>query len=339
MDAANCAAVSPIFIRFGGDAARQAFFPAHAGVRPVTTARAKTSIGAALISAAILLTPAVAAAEDKVLAKVNGQDITESDIALAEVDIGAEIAQLPSPTRRRVLVEYIVETRLFAKAAEGDKLDTGPEFDKRMAYFRQRALRDQFFEKNVKGTISEAVAKGIYDDKVKMLPAEEEVQARHILVASEEKAKELADNISKGGDFAELAKANSTDPGSKDVGGLLGYFGKGQMVPEFEKAAFELQKGELSKPVKSQFGWHIIKVEDRRQKLPPTFDEVKERLLGSMAQNMAQEIATDLRGKASIEYVDPEMKQQAEQDAIKAAVQKKQVEDQIKKQMEAEGKK
>jgi len=297
----------------------------------VTIARVVQSLSAAVLGAAICLSPGLAAAEDKVLAKVNGQEITEADIALAEGDIGAELASLPPPTKRRVLVEYIVETKLFAAAAEADKLAEGPEFEKRLAYFRQRALRDQFFEKSVKGSISDAVAKGIYDDKVKMLPQEEEVQARHILVASEGKAKELADNIGKGADFAQLAKENSTDPGSKDNGGMLGYFSKGQMVPEFEKAAFELKAGELSKPVKSQFGWHIIKIDDRRQKKPPTFEEVKDRLVGSMAQNKAQEIATNLRGKATIEYVDPEIRKQAEEDAAKAAVQKMQMDEQIKK--------
>jgi peptidyl-prolyl cis-trans isomerase C len=290
-----------------------------------------------VLGAAVFLGPVTATAEDKVLAKVNGQEITEADIVLAEGDIGAELASLPPATKRRVLVEYIVETKLFAEAAEADKLATGPEFEKRLAYFRQRALRDQFFEKSVKGSISDAVAKGIYDDKVKMLPQEEEVQARHILVASEDKAKELAENIGKGGDFAQLAKENSTDPGSKDTGGMLGYFSKGQMVPEFEKAAFELKTGELSKPVKSQFGWHIIKVEDRRQKKPPTFEEVKDRLVGSMAQNKAQEIATNLRGKATIEYVDPEIRKQAEEDAAKAAVQKMQMNEQIKKMEQEKG--
>jgi len=294
----------------------------------VTIARAVQSLSAAVLGAAIFLSPGLAAAEDKVLAKVNGQEITEADIALAEGDIGAELASLPPATKRRVLVEYIVETKLFAAAAEADKLAEGPEFEKRLAYFRQRALRDQFFEKSVKGSISDAVAKGIYDDKVKMLPQEEEVQARHILVASEDKAKELADNIGKGADFAQLAKENSTDPGSKDSGGMLGYFSKGQMVPEFEKAAFELKAGELSKPVKSQFG----------QKKPPTFEEVKDRLVGSMAQNKAQEIATNLRGKATIEYVDADIRKQAEEDAAKAAVQKMQMEEQIKKMEQDKGK-
>jgi peptidyl-prolyl cis-trans isomerase C len=149
------------------------------------------------------------------MARVNGQDITQADIALADADIGAELSNLPAATRQRVLVEYLIETKLFAAAAEADKLASGPEFDSRLAYWRQRALRDAFFDKNVKGSISDGLAKGIYEDKVKMIPVEEEIQARHILVATEDKAKELADKVGKGGDFAQLAKENSTDTGSK----------------------------------------------------------------------------------------------------------------------------
>jgi len=112
---------------------------------------------------------------------------------------------------------------------------------------------------------------------------------------------------------------------------MLGYFGKGQMVPQFEEVAFALNKGEVSKPVQSQFGWHVIKLEDRRQKPPPTFEEVKDRLIGSMVQNKAQNIATELRGKAKIDYIDPEIKKMADEDAKKQAeaqaAMKKQIED------------
>jgi peptidyl-prolyl cis-trans isomerase C len=200
-----------------------------------------------------------------------------------------------------------------------------------MAFWRQRALRDAYFEKSVKASIGIEAARAIYDDKVKQLPPDEEVQARHILVASEDEAKKLIDRAGKGEDFAKLAEEASGDAGSKAQGGMLGYFGKGQMVPQFEEAAFAMKKGEVSKPVQSQFGWHVIKVEDRRQKPPPTFDEVKDRLIGSMVQNKAQAIATDLRGKAKIEYIDPEIKKMAEEDAAKQAaaetVRKKQMED------------
>ena len=275
--------------------------------------------------------PLAASAEEKVVATVNGHVISESDLAFAEAEIGNELGNLPEATRRRVLVEFMIENQLFAEAAEAEKLGIGPEFEKRMAFWRQRALRDAYFDKTVKSSIGEASARAIYEDKVKQIKPEEEVQARHILVSSEAAAQKLAERVAAGEDFAQLAKENSGDAGSKEQGGMLGFFGKGQMVPQFEEAAFTLKKGEVSKPVQSQFGWHIIKVEDRRQKPPPTFDEVKDRLIGSMVQSKAQNIAGELRSKAKIDYVDPEIKKMADEEAKKQAeaqaAMKKQIDD------------
>ncbi len=276
----------------------------------------------AFVCASLCLSPAALHAEDKVMARLNGVDITQSDLDLANGEIGQALAELPAASRQRVLVEYIIETRLFANAAEGDKLASEPDFEKRLAYWRQRALRDAYYDKAVKSSISDAVVRGIYDDKVKGLAPQEEVQARHILVETEEKAKSLADEIAKGADFAALAKEHSKDAGSKGDGGMLGYFARGQMVAPFEEAAFSLKAGELSKPVKSQFGWHLIKVEDRRQKPPPPYEEVKDRILTSMVQSKAQDVARGLRGKATIEYVDADIKKQVEEDAKKADAQK-----------------
>jgi peptidyl-prolyl cis-trans isomerase C len=277
----------------------------------------------------------MAMAEDAVVAKINGKEIRESDIALAEAEVGQEVANMPAANRRRLLLEFVIEMRLFADAADGASLTSGPEFDQRLAYWNTRAKRDAFYEKSVKGAISEAVAQGIYDDKVKMIPAEDEVEARHILVDTEEKANEVYEKVGKGEDFAKLAADYSNDPGSKADGGKLGYFAKGQMVKEFEDVAFALKKGEVSKPVKSKFGWHVIKVEDRRQKALPTFAEVKGQIMNSMVQQKGQQVATDLRGKANIEYVDSEIKIQVEQEtAINAAKKKmfdKQMDEQIQK--------
>jgi peptidyl-prolyl cis-trans isomerase C len=279
---------------------------------------------------ALLLVAGPSLAEDKVMAKVNGLEITESDLALAEAEIGSDLGNLPDATKRRVLVEYLIETNLFATAAEADKLASGPDFDKRLAYWRKRALRDSYFDKAVRSGVGEESAKALYENQVKGLPPEEEVQARHILVEAEDKAKEIADKLANGADFAALAKENSTDPGSKDDGGMLGYFGRGQMVPSFEEAAFALQKGEISKPVQSQFGWHIIKVEDRRQRPPPAFEEVKDRIIGSMIQSKAQSVANDLRSKAEIEYVDEAIKTEVAAEAEKAKAQHEALEAQIK---------
>ena len=271
------------------------------------------------------------------MATVNGHNISETDLALAEAEIGNELGNLPPATRRRVLVEYMIENQLFAEAAEAEKLGTGPEFERRLAYWRQRALRDAYFERSVKASIGIEAARGIYEDKVKGLKPEEEVQARHILVAKEEDAKKLAERAKAGEDFAQLAKENSGDGGSKEQGGMLGYFGRGQMVPQFEEAAFALKKGEISDPVQSQFGWHVIKVEDRRQKPPPSFEEVKDRLIGSMVQSKAQNIANELRGKAKIDYIDPELKKMAEEDAKRQAEAQAALEKQMKAAGEAAG--
>ena len=138
------------------------------------------------------------------------------------------------------------------------------------------------------------------------------MRARHILVDSKDKAREIFEKIAHGSDFAQLAKQHSRDPGSKDQGGELGFFARGQMVPQFEEAAFKLKKGEVASPSKRQFGWHIIRVDDRRQRAAPAFEAVKDRIVASMIHQKAQQIAADLSGKAQIEYIDPEIKRSIE---------------------------
>ena len=277
-------------------------------------------------------------AQDKVVATVNGKALTETDMKLAEAEIGGDLGNLPEATKRRVLVEYLIENQLFANAAEQEKMAAGEAFEDRMQYWRRRALRDTYFDKTVKDSIGEAAAKTFYDDQVKTLKPEEEVQARHILVESEAQAKELADKVAKGEDFAALAKEHSKDPGTKDDGGLLPFFSRGQMVPQFEEAAFKLKKGEVSPPVQSQFGWHLIKVEERREKQPPTFEQVKDRILASMIHRKAQSLANNLREQSKVEYVDEEIKKQVDEQEKQADAQKRMLEEQIRK-LEAEQKK
>ena len=253
-----------------------------------------------------------AAAEDKVVATINGKSITDADIAVADSEIGQDMGTIPPDQKRMSLLEFLIDNQLFADAAEGDKLGEGPAFESRVNYLKRRALRELYFEKVIKASVSDADAKKLYDDQVKLLKPEEEVQARHILVESEDKAKELAEKIKGGGKFEDIAKENSKDPGSKDDGGNLGYFGHGQMVPQFEEVVFKMQKGDVSAPVQTQFGWHLIKVEDKRVKAPPAFDVVKDRILQSLLLQKASKAAVDLRTKAKIEYVDADMKKAIE---------------------------
>lgn len=274
------------------------------------TTRSLTIMAAAL-GAALACTPP-AMSQDAIVAKVNGKSISEADIKLAEAEIGSDLGNLPDATRRRVIVEYLVENQLFAEAAERDKLAAAPDFDGRMQYWRRRALRDAYFDKSVKGAVAEAEAKKYYDDQVAQIKPEEEIKARHILVESEDRAKEIFEKIAHGADFGQMAKEHSKDPGTKDEGGTLGYFARGQMVPQFEEAAFKLGKGDTSQPIQTQFGWHLIQVEDRREKKPPEFAAIKDRLIASMIHKKAQEVATTLRSGAQVEYVDPEIKKQIE---------------------------
>lgn len=259
------------------------------------------------------------AQDAKVVATVNGKVITEADMRFANAELGPQLGDIPENVKRRALAEYLIDNALFAEAAIATKLADDPAFEEQMQYLRRRLLREQYFEKQLKGAVSEADAKKIYDQRVAQLKPEDEVEARHILVDTEEKAKDLQAKIKAGGDFAELAKENSADTGSKEKGGMLGYFGRGQMIPEFEKAAFTMTKGQVSEPVKTTYGWHIIKVEDRRRKPPPSFDEVKGTIMNSLAVVKAQEEAAALRKKAEVEYVDADIKKQVEEQNKKKA--------------------
>lgn len=254
-----------------------------------------------------------AQAEDKVVATINGKPVTEADLAVAESEIGSDMGTMPEDQKKMSLLEFLIDNQLFAEAAEENKLAEGPAFESRLAYLKRRALRELYFEKIIKGAVSDADARKLYDDQVKLLKPEEEAQARHILVETEELAKEIKEKLKNGGDFAALAKEHSQDPGSKDNGGDLGYFTRGQMVPQFEEAVFTLNKGDISEPIKTQFGYHLIKVEDRRAKQPPAFEVVKDRILQSMLLQKASQTAVDLRTKAKIEYVDDGIKKSIEE--------------------------
>ncbi|WP_409561401.1 peptidylprolyl isomerase [Hyphomicrobium sp. B1] len=248
------------------------------------------------------------ASPDKVIATIDGKPITEGDLAVAESEIGSDMGTMPGPQKRASLLEFLIDNQLFAEAAEKDKLDQSADFQTRLTYLKRRALRELYFEKVIKTGVTDADARKIYDEQVKLLKPEEEVSARHILVDTEAEAKALKEKIDKGADFAQLAKENSKDPGSKDDGGNLGYFGHGQMVPQFEEVVFKLKKGEVSDPVKTQFGWHLVKLEDRRVKQPPAFDIVKDRIIQSLLLRKAQQTAVSLRSGAKVDVVDPEIK-------------------------------
>ncbi|MEZ5898860.1 MAG: peptidylprolyl isomerase [Hyphomicrobiaceae bacterium] len=276
------------------------------------------ALALALIGAFPAILPAPVKAEDKVVATIDGKPITEADLAVADSEIGGDMGSMPEDQKRMSLLEFLIDNQLFAEAAEANKLDQGPAFESRLAYLKRRALRELYFDKVIKGSVSDEEARKLYDEQVKKLKPEEEARASHILVETEAEAKDIKEKLKNGGDFAALAKEHSKDPGSKDNGGDLGFFTRGQMVPQFEEVVFSMNKGDISDPVQTQFGWHLIKLDDKRAKAPPAFEVVKDRILQSMLLQKASRTAIDLRSKAKIEYVDEGIKKTME-DRIKAA--------------------
>lgn len=259
-----------------------------------------------LMAALIGLALSPAAADDPVIARVDGVDIKQSDLDFAATDLGAPPASFTTGDRRKALLQYVIDIQLMAGAGQTDNLDKADGFPGRVKYHERRALRDAYLDVKVYDAVTEADAKKIYDEKIGQVKPEQEVHARHILVATEPEAKEVAERLKKGEDFAALAKEKSKDPGAE--GGDLGFFARGQMVKPFEEAAFALEVGQVSDPVETPFGWHIIKVEEKRDQPLPTFDQVKDGIMAQLVQLKAQEVMTGLRKAAKIEVLDPALK-------------------------------
>jgi peptidyl-prolyl cis-trans isomerase C len=260
-----------------------------------------------VVAAALLLTlsgVASRAQDDPVVAKVNGVEVRQSDLALAEEDLGQEAQRMTADAKREYLVAYIADIMLSAKAAEGKRVMDQKEFKQRLAFVRSKLLMELLLQAEGKAAATDQAMRKVYDEAVSQMASEQEVRARHILVATEAEAKAIVAELKKGTDFAELAKLKSKDPGAAAEGGDLGYFGKDQMVPEFAEAAFRLEKGQLSEPVKSQFGWHVIKVEDKRKKPAPAYENVKDQLETFVVRRAQAEYVAKLREGAKIERLD-----------------------------------
>src|ERR1700759_4947201 len=238
-----------------------------------------------------------------VLAKVNGAEIRQSDLALAEEELGPSLAQMDPATKKENVLSFLIDMKIVAKAAEDKKVENDEDFKKRLALQRNRPLVDSLLATEGKAATPDDAMKKVYEDASKQITGEQEVHARHILVETEDEAKAVKAELDKGADFAELAKKKSKDPGASD-GGDLGFFTKEQMVPEFSAVAFALEPGKISDPVKPQFGWHIIKVEEKRNRTAPDFTQVKAQIETYVTRKAQAEYVGKLREAAKIERMD-----------------------------------
>ncbi|WP_343312923.1 peptidylprolyl isomerase [Brucella sp. BE17] len=241
----------------------------------------------------------------KVLATVNGTDVTVGEVDQAAGDLDPQFARLPVEQRRLAALAALIDIKVLAAEAQKDKLDQTDEFKKRLEFLRERALHNEYFKDVIVDKISDDEVRTRYDKEIAAIPPQVEVRARHILVKDKEEAAAIIKKLEGGAKFEDLAKESSTD-GSAANGGDLGYFSEGQMVPEFEKAALALKPGEYTKePVQTQFGFHVIQLEDRRTKQPPSFDEVKEQIRSIVMRERYVATVKELRDGMKIDYKDP----------------------------------
>jgi len=241
-----------------------------------------------------------------VVATVDGVAITETELAFAAEDLAQDLSSVPAGERRAFLVSVLIDMKLMANAARQLELNKTEVFERRQTYLTERALRRAYFASEVSSTITEEKVRAAYDQFVASLETKEELRARHILLATLEDAEVVKAEVDAGRPFEDLAREKSIGPSGPN-GGDLGYFTRGRMVREFEDAVFALEVGEVSEPVESQFGWHVIKLEERRQSVPPAFEQVAAELRQKMMIEAFDAAIRELKQSAEIKVTDPDL--------------------------------
>ena len=263
----------------------------------------------ALLMVGFLAAPMIASAQvvqqdlpQNTVVTVNGMAITYDDISMAENELMGLVGQLPERQRFETLVSFMVERLLAANAARAAGLENSAEVEKRVSFLKQKALQDVYVGQLLMERVDEASLTAYYQENIVDGPKQEEVRARHILVDSREEAEAVIAAVKNGGDFIELAKKRSKGP-SGAGGGDLGYFDRDAMVAPFSEAAFKLKKGKISAPVNTQFGWHVIKLEDRRTKPTPALDDVRDQIYQILIGEARRGIYEEMRQGADVQFV------------------------------------
>lgn len=270
--------------------------PAPATPAPAAAPAASTPAATAPAAS----TPAAPA--DPVVARVNGEELHKSDVTRMVSQLPPQVQQMPIEMIYPAVIDQLISGKLVASAGQKAGLADSPEVKEELKRAEERAVQRAYIQKEIKARITPEALDKAYQDYLKENPAQEEVKAAHILVEKEDEAKAIIAQLKKGADFAKLAKEKSKDAAAAAQGGDLGYFTKDAMVEPFAKAAFAMKPGEVSKePVKTQFGWHIIKVEDKRTQPQPTLEEVKPQLEQALSKDIVTALVEELRGKAKIE--------------------------------------
>jgi peptidyl-prolyl cis-trans isomerase C len=269
--------------------------------------------GAAAIFACILAVTAVSLAKsadaplppealpvDATVATIEGKPVTAGEVRVAFQFLPQQYYYLPAEFLLETVLNQMIDVRLMADAARAEGIDAA-DIERQVVFYRERLLRQAYLKKRADAEITPEIIKQRYEKMLKEAVPEDEVRAHHILVKTEAEAKAIADELAKGGDFEAIAKAKSIDETSAKKGGDLGYFKKGKMVPEFAEAAFATAVGKVSAPVQTQYGWHLIQVDDRHPAPIPKFEEVVPQLRDELAAEVVDSATKAVRGDKKIE--------------------------------------
>ncbi len=275
----------------------QATPPTAASPAPAAAAAAPPAAAGAPTAAATQAAPPA----DPVVAKVGGTEIHLSDLSEAAQTLPDEMRSMPPQVLYPMLLDQMVDRQALVIQADKEGLEKQPQVEKALDRARDQVLQNAILTQEIGPLVTDAALHAKYDAEYANKPGEEEVHARHILVPTEDEAKKIIAQLDKGADFATLAKQQSKDPGAQN-GGDLGWFKKGDMVPEFATAAFALQPGKYTEtPVKTQFGYHVIKVEETRVSAPPTFEQSRAELRQQVIQAGVKQALEKARAGLPIE--------------------------------------
>ncbi len=268
---------------------------------------AKTALPLLLVSTMALSSGAFAQ-EAKVLAKIGDRTITSGDLDQAMGDMAQQFQSFPEAERRARALDSLIDINVLAIQAEKEGFQNQADIKRRIELLRARTLHNGYFQKKIQPNITEELMKERFEQESAKITPQQEVSARHILVKTEEEAKAIIKDLEAGKDFIELAKEKSTGPSGPN-GGDLGFFGPGRMVPEFEQAAFKLEKGAFSKePVKTQFGFHIIRVDEKRDQPKPTYEQSKQQIRQLMLTEAYGKAIEQSRTEVGVELLDESLK-------------------------------
>jgi len=236
-----------------------------------------------------------------VLATVNGEEITQADIDLFYQELPDQMKQIPIEQVQNQILDRLIDQQLILGEAKKARLDKRPDIERKLAYEKTKILNESYLEIVLEKEVTPERIREVYNRAIALEEKREEIKARHILVKTEAEALDIINALKRGGDFISLAKERSTGPSGKN-GGDLGFFTADQMVPPFSKAAYALRKGETSdKPVQTQFGWHVIKVEDRRLAGARPFQELEPQIREQLVTKAYEKIIQQFRKTAKIE--------------------------------------